>query len=140
MTHLEYIQFSHFLPEIFDEGEEPATPEIPYGFIMNVLEMRANTTDQLRSWTIRRSILHQALKHVDPGRVGMAITIVRCMTKRADGKVYSLREFEGLGTPPWGGDLEEKEGLHTGLVLSLDASPQRPMSKFIRVCPCAQIL
>ncbi len=105
---MEYIQFSHFLPEIFDESEEPATSEIPYGFIMNVLEMRANTTDQLRSWTIRRSILQQALKHVDPGRVGMAITIVRCMPKRADGKVHSLREFEGLATPPWGGDLEEK--------------------------------
>ena len=101
-------QFAHLWPESVSEDEEQAAQEIPYSFVMSVLEARANTTDQLRSWTIRRSVLQQALKHLDPECVGMAITVVRCMPERVDGKVRSLREFEGLGTPPWGGDLEDK--------------------------------
>lgn len=101
-------QFAHLLPEGFGEEEELTAHEIPYSFIMDVLETRANTTDQLRCWTIRRAVLQQALKHLDPERVGLAITVVRCMPEREDGKVRSLREFEGLGTPPWGGDLEDK--------------------------------
>lgn len=102
-------QFSRLLPasEELEDGEEKIGCEIPYHFIMEVLEIRANTTDQLRSWSIKRQVLQQALKHLDPERVGMAITVVRCMLPR-NGKVRSLREVEGLGTPPWGGDLEEK--------------------------------
>jgi transcriptional regulator with XRE-family HTH domain len=101
-------QFAHLWPENVSEDEEQTAQEIPYSFILSVLEARANTTDQLRSWIIRRSVLQQALKHLDPDCAGMAITVVRCMPQREDGKVHSLREFEGLGTPPWGGDLEDK--------------------------------
>src|SRR5579884_573154 len=59
-------QFAHLWPESVGEDEEQAAQEISYSFIMSVLEARANTTDQLRSWTIRRSVLQQALKHLDP--------------------------------------------------------------------------
>jgi hypothetical protein len=52
-------------------------------------------------------ILQQALKQLDPERVGIAITIVRCMPLR-DGRIRSLRESLGMGTSPWSGDLEEK--------------------------------
>jgi hypothetical protein len=81
--------------------------EIPYKFIMEVLEARASIPDLLRFWSITRLVLQQALKQLDPERVGMAITVVRCMPPR-DGKIRSLRESVGLGSPPWGGDLEEK--------------------------------
>lgn len=96
------------LPESADFGEEHVVQEIPSQFIMDVFEARSTITDQLRGWSIRRQVLQQALKHLDPERVGMAITVVRCMPLHEDGKIRSLREFEGLGTPPWGGDLEEK--------------------------------
>ncbi|GAC1464372.1 MAG: hypothetical protein PVSMB5_04990 [Ktedonobacteraceae bacterium] len=81
--------------------------EIPYKFIMEVLDARASIPDLLRFWSITRLVLQQALRHLDPERVGLAITVVRCMSPRA-GKIRSLRESVGLGTPPWGGDLEEK--------------------------------
>ena len=102
-------QLSHVLPlsDTTALSDEKTTWEIPYTFIMEVLETRANTTDQLRSWTVKRQVLQQALKQLDPERIGMSITIVHCMPPR-NGKVRSLREFEGLGTPPWSGDLEEK--------------------------------
>ena len=81
--------------------------EIPYKFIMEVLESRASIPDLLRFWSITRLVLQQALRQLDPERVGMAITVVRCMPPR-DGRIRSLRESVGLGSPPWGGDLEEK--------------------------------
>ncbi len=81
--------------------------EIPYKFIMEVLDARASIPDLLRFWSITRLVLQQALRQLDPERVGLAITVVRCMPPR-DGKTRSLRESVGLGTPPWGGDLEEK--------------------------------
>lgn len=81
--------------------------EIPYKFIMEVLEARASIPDLLRFWSVTRMVLLQALRQLDPERVGMAITVVRCMPPR-DQKIRSLRESVGLGTPPWGGDLEEK--------------------------------
>jgi hypothetical protein len=102
-------QLSRMLPMPDPAGidDEKTAREIPYSFIMDVLETRANTTDQLRAWTITRQVLQQALKQLDPERIGMSISVVRCMPPK-NGKVRSLREFEGLGTPPWGGDLEEK--------------------------------
>lgn len=81
--------------------------EIPSSFIMEVLEACAGIPDLLRFWSITRLVLQQALRQLDPERVGLAITVVRCMPPR-DGKIRSLRESVGLGTPPWGGDLEEK--------------------------------
>jgi hypothetical protein len=90
----------------------PAAPvsqqEIAYTFIMEVFETRSNVSDMLRFWSISHLVLQQALRQLDPERVGIAITVVRCMPPRSDGKIHSLRESVGLGTPPWGGDLEPK--------------------------------
>ena len=81
--------------------------ELPYKFMLEVLETRASTPDLLRYWSIAQMVLQQALRQLDPERAGMSITIVRCMPLR-NGKIRSLRESLGLGTAPWAGDLEEK--------------------------------
>jgi len=82
--------------------------EIPYKFIMDVLETYANSPDRLRFWSITRLVLTEALKQLDPERVGMTITVVRCMPPTSDGKIRSLRESVGLGTGPWNSGMEEK--------------------------------
>ena len=46
----------------------------------------------------------------------MAITVVRCMPPSTDGKIHSLRECAGVGTPPWGSDLE-----HQALFLGVES-------------------
>ena len=81
--------------------------EIAYKFIMEVFDAHATMPDTLRYWSISRLVLEQAIRQLDPERVGMAITIVRCMPPTSDGKIHSLRESQGLGTPPWGGNLEQ---------------------------------
>jgi hypothetical protein len=93
--------------DVSDYNIDTSEQEIPYKFIMEVLDARASIPDLLRFWSITRLVLQQALRQLDPERVGMAITVVRCMPPR-DNKIRSLREGVGLGTPPWGGDLEEK--------------------------------
>ncbi|GCE27507.1 hypothetical protein KDA_29910 [Dictyobacter alpinus] len=93
--------------DVSDFDIDTSEQEIPYKFIMEVLDARASIPDLLRFWSITRMVLQQALRQLDPEGVGMAITVVRCMPPR-DGKIRSLRESVGLGTPPWGGDLEEK--------------------------------
>lgn len=99
------------------EGEQPALTasaqdsspsELAYDFTMQVLDARATTSDGLRFWTISHLVLQHALRQLDPERIGMAITVVRCMPPSREGKICSLREDMGLGTPPWEGDLQQK--------------------------------
>ena len=99
--------FEKVSSDIADFDVDVSAQEIPYKFITEVLDARASIPDLLRSWSISHQILQQALKQLDPERVGMAITVVRCMPLR-NGKIRSLRESTGLGTSPWAGDLEEK--------------------------------
>jgi len=96
-----------FSSDVTDFEIDVSAQEIPYKFIMEVLEARANIPDLLRYWSISQLILQRVLKQLDPERVGMVVTIVRCMPLR-DGKIRSLRESLGMGTSPWAGDLEEK--------------------------------
>lgn len=83
--------------------------ELPYKLIMEVLEARANTPDLLRFWSLVRLILPEALRQLDPERLGLIITVIRCMPPTSrDGKIRSVREVVGQGTGPWSGNLEEK--------------------------------
>ena len=95
-------------PHLFLSDEDKSPDEIPFAFINQVLDTRANTPDMLRFWTMTRLILQHALMQLDPNTLGMAITVVRCMPPTKDGKIRSLRESVGLGTPPWSGDLEQR--------------------------------
>lgn len=78
---------------------------IPTNFYAETL--RASRDAPQRFWTISSLILSQMLTQLDPQQLGMEIVIAQCMPAR-DGKVRSLRERIGLGTPPWPGYLEEK--------------------------------
>lgn len=96
------------LHDLSDPALDDTSSEIAYKFIMEVHDTRATMPDTLRFWTVSRLVLQQALRQLDAERVGMAITVVRCMPPGPDGKIHSLRESTGMGTPPWGGDLEQQ--------------------------------
>jgi len=95
-------------PTLFSSSSDPTPLEISYPFIMQVFETSAKTPDALRFWTISRLVLQHALRQLDLERTGMATTVVRCMPPSHEGKIRSLRESVGLGTPPWEADLETK--------------------------------
>jgi len=82
--------------------------QIEYSFVMQVLELRATTSDVVLFWTLCHKVFQHALRRLDPERIGMAIRVVLCMPPGSSGKIHSLRESVGQGTPPWQADLEHE--------------------------------
>ena len=89
-------------------GEEHLSHEIPSIFYARVLNAHCTLPKILHFSSICDVILQQALKQLDPNRVGMEITVVQCMPLSHDSKVRSLRESMGRGTPPWNRELEQR--------------------------------
>src|SRR5205085_8873280 len=87
---------------------DDSSKDIPSEFYGRVFSARSATNETLHFWSISNLILQQALGQLDPDRLGMAITVVRCMPPSNGNKVRSLRESVGQGTPPWNGDLEQQ--------------------------------
>ena len=95
-------------------SEEPV--ELSGKFFRQMLHARATTADRLRFWTITHRVLRHALLQLDAAQKGMAIKVVRCMPPWSDGKIHSLYESEGLGSPPWEGNLS-----HTKMFLGTES-------------------
>ncbi|GAC1430287.1 MAG: hypothetical protein PVS3B3_19730 [Ktedonobacteraceae bacterium] len=106
---LDLIRKEEGMEEFSDSINDDTSKDIPSEFYSNVFAARASTTENLRYWSICQIILQQALGQLDPDRLGMAVWVVRCMPPSGFyRKVRSLRESVGMGTPPWGGNLEQK--------------------------------
>lgn len=104
-------------PEIQNWVNEVPSEQISSEFFARVLNIRTTTTESLRFWRISDEVLKQALLQLDPNRLGMAVMLIQCMPPSpVDGKVRSLRERTGKGTPPWTADLE-----HDMLFLGLES-------------------
>lgn len=89
--------------------DEPAQQEIPATFYTQIFQTRGAISQSQRFWKLTNDIIEQALSQLDPENLGMAITVVKCMTSRLhEGKIFSLQEVVGLGTPPWLGTMEQK--------------------------------
>jgi hypothetical protein len=87
---------------VVDENPEQISAE----FYIQILNDRATLIETTRNREILDKIIKQALIQLDPHQLGMAITLVQCMPPTKDGKIHSLRERMGRGTPPWIADLE----------------------------------
>jgi len=88
------------------KSEEDATDEISSVFYARILSIIGSTPQSLRFNSLAMTILQQALAQLDPQRKGLLLTLVRCMPPR-DGKIRSLREVLGMGTPPWSNNLTQ---------------------------------
>lgn len=82
--------------------------ELEFPFVRQVLDLRATTPDVVLFWTLCHKVFQHALRRLDPERIGMAIRVVLCMPPGSDGRIHSLRESVGQGTPPWRADLEQE--------------------------------
>jgi transcriptional regulator with XRE-family HTH domain len=82
--------------------------EIPSVFYARILSAHCSLPRLLHFNSISDVILQQALKQLDSNRVGMEITVVQCMYPTPEGKIRSLRESIGRGTPPWNRELEQR--------------------------------
>lgn len=105
-------QFLEFFAETFenfsDISLEPIAQEIPSQFYMQVFQTHGTIGHTQRFWSLTNTIINQGLEQLDPEKLGVAMTVVRCMKCIGRDKVYSLRQTIGQATPPWPGNLEQK--------------------------------
>jgi transcriptional regulator with XRE-family HTH domain len=96
-------EYHDLLDGVFAEPPD----EIEYQFIRQIFDARATTPEHLLCWTLCHKVIRHALGRLDPEGLGMAIRIMQCMPPSHTGKIRSLRERFGQGTPPWPQDLEQ---------------------------------
>ncbi len=104
-------QRARFLPLIVKEFGEfsPASGEfspapvksIPVTFYSYILNLSSTIAPEQRFWSICNTVLHEALNQLDPGRLGLQLSIIQCHTPSYGQSIRCLRERLGLGTPPW---------------------------------------
>jgi transcriptional regulator with XRE-family HTH domain len=97
----EHLEFSK--PSMNDPLDQ-----LEYPFVRQVLDLRATTPDVVLYWTLCHKVFQHALRRLDPQRTGIAMRVVLCMPPGSDGKIHSLLESVGQGTPPWRADLEQE--------------------------------
>jgi hypothetical protein len=101
-------EFGGFIAEPEGSSAEDLLNKIPSEFYIRVLRTLATIPNVLRFSSLCDLILQQALEQLDPNRVGIAVTVVRCMPPSAEKKIRSLRESVGRGTPPWNSNLDQQ--------------------------------
>lgn len=92
-------------------AQTPEIDEIPTVFYAHILKGSTTIPLSIHYWSLANIILQQAIIQLDPFRTGMALRIACCMPPSSDGKIHSLRESVGIGTPPWNGTLEQSSHL-----------------------------
>ncbi len=101
---------AQFMELIRQEYGDSALPEhiganlvdrIDYAFLRHIWHARATTSDRLVFWTVCGQVLEHAVRQLDPGQVGLSISVVQCVPPAGDGKIFTLRETRGRGTSPW---------------------------------------
>ncbi len=101
-------EFGGLIAETEGSLTEDLLNKIPSEFYIRVLRTLATIPRVLRFSSLCDLILQQALEQLDPNRVGIAVTVVRCMPPSANMKIRSLRESVGRGTPPWESNLDQQ--------------------------------
>src|ERR1700730_7492647 len=84
-----------------ETGTQPDNFVIAPEFYGRLLHTYSLASENILYSLVAEQIVEQALKQLDPQRLGMAISTVGCGPLHLDGKIHSLRELAGRGTPPW---------------------------------------
>ncbi|HEX7734039.1 MAG TPA: GAF domain-containing protein [Ktedonobacteraceae bacterium] len=103
------------LAEEFDDL--PALPGLPaegisVAFSALIFDLHASASEESRYWSICTAILSEAVKQLDPRRLGISLRVVQAMTSPRTESVRYLRACASLGTPPWPEQIE----FHTGFL------------------------
>ena len=102
-----YREFAQLIaadyPSLFQDNTISVSipSEPPLEFYTQVLNAYASTPPSLYPQALYDILLQQMIKHLDPDRRGMLISIALCVPPLQGSKVRSLREVSSIGTPPW---------------------------------------
>jgi transcriptional regulator with XRE-family HTH domain len=111
-------QRARFLPLIINEfsefslasGEFSPAPvkSIPVTFYSYVLNLSSVIPSEQRFWSICNTVLHEALGQLDPGHLGLQLSVIQCHAPSYGNTIRCLRERVALGTPPWEEQMEPR--------------------------------
>jgi hypothetical protein len=98
---------------IDDPQEKPGEASVSFGGIPvtlynRVLHLLCTTSYERRFWTASNAVLNDALKRLDPDRLGLQLSIQQCLAPACGNSVRCLRARLALGTPPWSELVEQK--------------------------------
>ncbi len=99
-------EFPSFAYGDFEPGR--VLPEIPSELYAQVLKLYAKTPPALARQNLYNLIFDRAIGHLDPDGLGMSITLACCVPPRDGRLVRSLRQTDGIGTPPFDRDQGRK--------------------------------
>lgn len=99
-------EFRGFVEMVRTDSLEQRASGISVEFYTLLLRTLATMPSPLRFASLCDLILLQALKQLDPQRLGLAIIVARCSPPSQGGKIRTLRTSTGRGTPPWEYNLE----------------------------------
>ncbi|HLZ55921.1 MAG TPA: GAF domain-containing protein [Ktedonosporobacter sp.] len=105
-AHLILVDYPNLALE--DERFGMGQSEPPLAFYLRLLHAHATTPPFLYTQALRDLLLQQMIKQFDPGRHGMAISMMCCVPPRPGKKVRSLHEMAGIGTSPWSRNLNQR--------------------------------
>ncbi len=77
-----------------------AAPTIPSEVYADVLEIKATKPPFMRFWLITQRLVPALLEQLDPGTVGVGVTLLACTVPRGDMPVRSLHVIGGDATAP----------------------------------------
>jgi len=97
-------EFEEFSDLSFDESLQ----EISSKFYTQIFQMRGTISQNQRYWSVANAVINQALSHLSPDGLGIAISVVRCMIIPDRDKIFSLRQSVGQATNPWPSNLEQR--------------------------------
>lgn len=100
-----------FRAELTDKEDASIPAIIPGEFYKRVLQTRGTMPKDLRYASLSHLILQQAIKHFDPQRAGIGISIARCLPPAPGGPIRSLVTDMGRGMPPWKPNMEQETQL-----------------------------
>lgn len=108
-----YQEFTRLLaldyPHLFqsDTIAVHIAPEPPLEFYTYILSAYANMSPSLYPQALYDMLLQQMIKHLDPDRRGLLISVMLCVPPLHGTKVHSLREVRSIATPPWDQNQEQ---------------------------------
>jgi len=108
LHHLIEEEFKDFSSFVNQETHQEASLTIPTELFTRVLHTITTLPKSLLFSSTSDFILQQAINQLDPQRLGLTIIVACCMPLSSNGKVQSLRERVGRGTPPWAVSVEQQ--------------------------------
>jgi transcriptional regulator with XRE-family HTH domain len=89
------------MQEYADTLRELVLPSIPGPVYRRIIDAHAASGVARRFFDVATVILQQAIAQLDPGKLGMCLSIVRCMASSQGEPIRSLRQSISIGTAPW---------------------------------------